>query len=110
MPTPRIMKLTPLENVPEIRPGDLLATVLLKALEQNKVSLADGDVVAVCQKIVSKAENRFVALDTVVPSTRAVELARVCEKDPRFVEVVLRQSSEVVRCAKDVLIVRHRLG
>jgi len=104
------MKLTALENLPEIRPGDALAAVLLTALEQNGIALTDGDVVAVCQKIVSKAEDRFVALDTVAPSARARDLAQVCEKDPRFVEVVLRQASQVVRCAKDVLIVRHRLG
>ena len=104
------MRLTALEVVPEIRPGDSLAAVLLTALEQNLVTLADGDVIALCQKIVSKAEDRFVVLDTVVPSTRADELAKSCNKDPRFVEVVLCQSSQVVRCAKDVLIVRHRLG
>jgi len=107
---PHTMKLTALEDVPEIRPGDELAAVLLTALEQNKVALADGDVVALCQKIVSKAEDRFVALDTVAPSGRAIELAQICDKDPRFVEVVLRQSTQVVRCAKDVLIVRHQLG
>jgi coenzyme F420-0:L-glutamate ligase/coenzyme F420-1:gamma-L-glutamate ligase len=104
------MRLTALEVLPEIRPGDSLAAVLLTALEQNHVTLTDGDVVALCQKIVSKAEDRFVALDTVAPSPRAVEFAQVCNKDPRFVEVVLRQSSQVVRCARDVLIVRHRLG
>jgi len=104
------MKLTALNNVPEIHPGDTLADVLLTALEHNKVALLDGDVVAVCQKIVSKAEDRFVALDTVTPSPRALELAQVCDKDPRFVEVVLGQSSQIVRCAKDVLIVRHQLG
>jgi coenzyme F420-0:L-glutamate ligase/coenzyme F420-1:gamma-L-glutamate ligase len=104
------MKLTTLADVPEIHPGDSLAVVLFAALEHNGVKLVDGDVVALCQKIVSKAEDRFVALDTVVPSPKAVELAQVCNKDARFVEVVLRQSSQVVRCAKDVLIVRHRLG
>jgi coenzyme F420-0:L-glutamate ligase/coenzyme F420-1:gamma-L-glutamate ligase len=104
------MRLKALEVVPEIRPGDSLLAVLLTALEQNHVTLADGDIVAICQKIVSKAENRFVALDTVAPSPTAVELAKSCDKDPRFVEVVLRQSTQVVRCAKDVLIVRHRLG
>jgi coenzyme F420-0:L-glutamate ligase/coenzyme F420-1:gamma-L-glutamate ligase len=104
------MKLITLADVPEIHPGDSLAAVLLTALEHNRVKLVDGDIVALCQKIVSKAENRFVALDTVVPSPRAVELAQECNKDPRFVEVVLRQSSQVVRWAKDVLIVRHQLG
>ena len=104
------MKLTALTDVPEVRPGDWVADILLTALEQNQVTLAHGDVIALCQKIISKAEDRFVALDTVVPSSRAVELAQLCNKDPRFVEVVLRQSTHVVRCAKDVLIVRHRLG
>jgi coenzyme F420-0:L-glutamate ligase/coenzyme F420-1:gamma-L-glutamate ligase len=66
--------------------------------------------VAVCQKIVSKSENRFVELDTVEPGAHARELAQTCGKDARFVEVVLQQSTHVVRCAKDVLIVRHRLG
>jgi len=108
--TPQTLRLTALEGVPEIHPGDGLDAVLATALEQNRVLLADGDVVAVCQKIVSKAEDRFVALDTIVPSASAIELAQRCERDPRFVEVVLRQSTQVVRCVKDVLIVRHRLG
>ena len=80
------------------------------ALERSGITLADGHVVAMCQKIVSKAENRFVELDTISPSAHAVELASRCEKDPRFVEIVLRESTQVVRCVKDVLIVRHRLG
>lgn len=109
-PTPQALKLTALDGVPEIRPGDALDVVLANALEQNQVALTDGDVVALCQKIVSKAENRFVALDTIEPNPRAMELAQRCGKDPRFVAVVLQQSTQVVRCVKDVLIVRHRLG
>jgi coenzyme F420-0:L-glutamate ligase/coenzyme F420-1:gamma-L-glutamate ligase len=108
--TPQALRLTALEGVPEIRPGDSLDAVVSQALERNQVELANGDVVAVCQKIVSKAEDRFVALDSVIPSPRAVELAQRCDKDARFVEVVLRQSTQIVRCVKDVLIVRHRLG
>jgi coenzyme F420-0:L-glutamate ligase/coenzyme F420-1:gamma-L-glutamate ligase len=104
------LRLTALEGVPEIHPGDSLDAVLSKALEQNQLRLADGDVVALCQKIVSKSEDRFMALDSVVPGPRAAELAQRCNKDPRFVEVVLRQSTQVVRCVRDVLIVRHRLG
>jgi coenzyme F420-0:L-glutamate ligase/coenzyme F420-1:gamma-L-glutamate ligase len=104
------MTLTALEGVPEIQPGQPLDRVLLTALDHNRVNLAEGDVVALCQKIVSKAENRFVELDTIEPGARAGELAQVCGKDPRFVEVVLQQSTHVVRCVKDVLIVRHRLG
>lgn len=104
------MTMTALDGVPEILPGQPLDQVLWTALERNRFTLADGHVIAVCQKIVSKSENRFVELDTVEPSARAIELARVCGKDPRFVEVVLQQSTHVVRSVKDVLIVRHRLG
>ena len=110
VPKPHAMILTALEGVPEIQPGQALDRVLLTALEHNGVRLADGDVVAMCQKIVSKAENRFVELDTIEPGARAVELAQRCAKDPRFVEIVLQQSTHVVRCVKDVLIVQHRLG
>jgi coenzyme F420-0:L-glutamate ligase/coenzyme F420-1:gamma-L-glutamate ligase len=104
------LRITALEGVPEIRPGDALDLVLVRALERSGVTLADRDVVAFCQKIVSKAEDRFVVLDAIEPGARARDLAGRCEKDPRYVEVVLRESSEVVRAAKDVLIVRHRLG
>jgi coenzyme F420-0:L-glutamate ligase/coenzyme F420-1:gamma-L-glutamate ligase len=99
-----------LEGIPEIEPGQALEDVLIAALEQNRQSLAERDVVVVCQKIVSKAENRYVDLHSVTPSARATELASNCQKDARFVELVLRESTEVIRCVKDVLIVRHRLG
>lgn len=98
-------------GLPEVRPGDDLAQLLDAALAGGvALQLADGDVLVVAQKIVSKAENRYVELRSVEPSARALELAQVCRKDARLVELVLRESSEVVRVAKDVLIVRHRLG
>jgi coenzyme F420-0:L-glutamate ligase/coenzyme F420-1:gamma-L-glutamate ligase len=104
------LSFTALTGVPEIQPGQSLDQILITALERSGITLADGHVVAMCQKIVSKAENRFVELDTISPSAHAIELASRCEKDPRFVEIVLRESTQVVRCVKDVLIVRHRLG
>jgi coenzyme F420-0:L-glutamate ligase/coenzyme F420-1:gamma-L-glutamate ligase len=67
-------------------------------------------VVAFAQKVVSKAEGRHIDLATVTPTLRALELAAVVQKDPRLVELVLRESRRVVRAAKDVLIVEHRLG
>ncbi|HSB90536.1 MAG TPA: coenzyme F420-0:L-glutamate ligase, partial [Anaerolineales bacterium] len=70
----------------------------------------DGDVLVVAQKVVSKAEGRRVNLAEVVPSARAVALAREGGKDPRVVEVVLRESRRVVRAQRGVLIVEHRLG
>ena len=105
-----MLTLIALDGIGEIAPGQSIAEIIIKALPANALSLGDGTVVVLCQKIVSKAENRYVELATVNPSQRANELAALCAKDPRFVELVLRESSAVLRCVKDVLIVRHRLG
>ena len=104
------IRIIALEGVPEIVPGQPLAEVLASALKQNGITLADNDAVVFCQKVVSKSENRYVELATITPSARARELAAISGKDARLVELVLSQSTEVVRCIKDVLIVRHKLG
>lgn len=101
----------PVSGVPEIRPGDDLAAVLERALAHAaNPALQDDDVLVVSQKVVSKAEDRYVELDTVTPGAEARALAERCGKDARLVELVLRESSEVMRVAPGVLIVRHRLG
>ena len=100
--------LAPVPGIPLIQPGDDLPRILADAL--GPASLADGDVLVVAQKIVSKAENRYVDLATVTPSPRAVELAAVTQKDPRLIEVILSESGEVVRARPGLIIVRHRLG
>ena len=102
--------ITALEGVPEISPGQALDAVLADALKHNGLSLANNDAVVFCQKVVSKSENRYAELASVTPGARALELAAICAKDARLVELVLSQSTEVVRCIKDVLIVRHKLG
>jgi len=104
------LSLLALEGIPEIEPGMALAPVIAAALERHSWAAGDDDVLLVCQKIVSKSENRFVDLASVAVSARAEELAVRCGKDPRLVEIILRESTEVVRCAPRVLIVRHRLG
>lgn len=96
----------PLTGLPEIRPGDDLPALLAAHLAE----LRAGDILVVAQKIVSKAEGRFVALGDVVPSPEALSLAREVRKDARLVELVLRESVEVVRAAPNVLITRHRRG
>jgi coenzyme F420-0:L-glutamate ligase/coenzyme F420-1:gamma-L-glutamate ligase len=98
------------EGFPEVRAGDDLAALVIEALRRASEPLAERDVVIVAQKIVSKSERRLVRLTDVTPGDRARELAAVCRKDPRLVELVLRESTDVVRCVKDILIVRHRLG
>lgn len=103
-----MLQIIPLEGLPVIQPGDDLAALLAAALRAHQPS--PGDVVVVTSKVVAKAEGRFVDLRAVAPSPRAVEVAAATRKDPRLVEVILRESTAISRMAPNVLITRHRLG
>jgi coenzyme F420-0:L-glutamate ligase/coenzyme F420-1:gamma-L-glutamate ligase len=104
------LEVVAITGIPVIEPGDDLAALIAAALARVELTLRDGDVLVVASKLVSRAEDRFVDLATVDPSPRARELAATTGKDPRHVEVVLRESAAVSRAAKNVLITRHRLG
>jgi coenzyme F420-0:L-glutamate ligase/coenzyme F420-1:gamma-L-glutamate ligase len=104
------LTLTPLSDFPIIRPGDNLADIILTALRATNIELADGDILVLAQKIVSKAEGRLVDLATVSPSVQAIELATRAEKDPRFVELILRESNAVLRVRPGTIVVEHKLG
>ena len=99
-----------LPGVPLVGPGDDLVALARAALGQAGLVLADGDVLVVTSKVVSRSEGRFVALSTVEPSAATIALAEETGKDPRLVELILREASAVSRKARDVLVVRHRLG
>jgi coenzyme F420-0:L-glutamate ligase / coenzyme F420-1:gamma-L-glutamate ligase len=101
---------TPLPKIPLIHPGDDLAEILLSALQTAKITPDDGDILVVAQKIVSKAEGRLVNLTTVSPSKEAIELAKRSEKDPRLVELIIKESKEIMRVRPGSIIVEHRLG
>jgi coenzyme F420-0:L-glutamate ligase/coenzyme F420-1:gamma-L-glutamate ligase len=102
--------LRPLRGIPPVAAGDDLAGVVLSALNKSNESLREGDVLVFAQKIVSKAEGRAVDLASVVPTSRALELAKETGKDARLVELILRESSEVLRYRPGLLIVAHKLG
>jgi coenzyme F420-0:L-glutamate ligase / coenzyme F420-1:gamma-L-glutamate ligase len=106
----RRLTLTALPGFPMVEPGADLAALILEGVARAGDALEDRDVVVVAQKIVSKSENRYVDLRSIVPSDQAMALAREVDKDPRLVEVILRESSEVVRYRIGVLVVAHRLG
>lgn len=93
-----------------VRPGDDLCQKVIDALNAATMDLEDGDVVVLAQKIVSKAEDRQVALADVTPSPAALELAGKTGKDPRVVELILSEADEVVRVRPNLIIVRHKLG
>ena len=104
------LTVTGLRGIPLVQADDDLAAFLVTALAAADVEPAAGDVLVVTQKIVSKAEGRQIPLDRVEPSDRAVALAAETGKDPRLVQIILEQSTEVVRQATGVLITRNRLG
>jgi len=104
------LHLTPLPGLPLVKPGDDLPQLLLAGLAAAGLSLEDGDILVLAQKIVSKAEGRLVNLTEVTPSAKAVELANQVQKDPRFIELVLRESKEVLRTRPGTIIVEHRCG
>ena len=110
MSTHHFLQLAALPDVPSITHGDDLVASTLAGLERAALRLVAGDVLVFAQKIVSKSEGRRVDLTTVTPGERALALARLVQKDPRLVELVLCESRRVVRTAKDVLIVEHHLG
>jgi coenzyme F420-0:L-glutamate ligase / coenzyme F420-1:gamma-L-glutamate ligase len=106
----REVRLIGLGGVPLVRERDDLCEIILAALAQSGEALISGDMLVVAQKIVSKTQGRYVELASVTPSAHALELAEVVEKDPRVIELILRESSEVLRVRRDVIVVVHRLG
>ncbi|WP_254774214.1 coenzyme F420-0:L-glutamate ligase [Marinobacter sp. AC-23] len=105
-----------LEGIPDIHPDDDLAGILIDNLKSHGTHLQDGDILVIAHKVVSKAEGQIVALADVTPSAEALELAEKIHKDPRKVEVILRESTRIVRAMKrpdqqeGTLIAEHRLG
>jgi len=104
------LQLFVLQDFPRVEPGDDLPRLLVDVLQANRLALREGDVLVLAQKIVSKAEGRYVRLAEVEPSAAAVELAQRADKDPRVVELILQESREVLRVRPGVIIVEHRNG
>ena len=102
--------ITPIGGIKLVEAGDDLPRLLLDGLAASGLALQDGDIVAVAQKIISKAEGRRVDLETVEASAEAHRLAAETDKDPRLVQLILDESTEVVRKKPGVLIMRHKLG
>jgi coenzyme F420-0:L-glutamate ligase/coenzyme F420-1:gamma-L-glutamate ligase len=100
----------PIPGIPQIQPGDDLPSLLLDAIDRAKVGLKSNDILVVCQKVVSKAEGAVVDLKTVEPSPFAQQIATLWEKDPRVVEVVLRQSGRIIRMKNGVVITETKQG
>lgn len=102
--------LTALSGIPHIREGDDLAALILSSLAKGRLTLRDGDVLVIAQKIVSKSEGRLVHLPDVTPSPRALELAKQSGKDPQLCEVILWDTREIIRVRPGLIIVETNHG
>jgi coenzyme F420-0:L-glutamate ligase/coenzyme F420-1:gamma-L-glutamate ligase len=99
-----------LEDFPLIKSGDDIAEIIVETVRKNGLRLEDGDVVAVAQKVFSKAEKRVMKLRDVVPSQKAEEIARITGKSPKFAELVLKETKKLVKASREVLLVEDNRG
>ena len=104
------LTLSALPGIPLIKEGDDLAEIIYQGVTDCGFNFEDGDVLVLAQKIVSKAEGRLVNLTTVIPSAEAIELSTFLGKRPELVELILRESTEVLRTRPGTIIVQHKAG
>lgn len=99
-----------LETFPLVEAGDNLAKLIVETMKREGIFLNDGDIIAVSQKIVSKAEGRVVRLRDVNPSEKAKEIANVTQKDPRLVELIMQETGKIVKASQQLLIIENKRG
>jgi len=101
---------TAIPDFPMVQNGDDLALMIVNFCRRYNISIENGDIFVIAQKIVSKAEGRLRDFSSLIPSIQAMELEKVTKKDPRFIELVLSQSKKVIRAKNNTLIVEHKNG
>jgi coenzyme F420-0:L-glutamate ligase / coenzyme F420-1:gamma-L-glutamate ligase len=104
------LHIIPLPVTEDVTTGDDIGKLILQAASANGVSMQNHDVVVITQKIISKSEGRMINLSTIKPSNHAFELASKTKKDPRFIELILRESKSVVRYSENVIVTETKHG
>ena len=104
------IKVIPLRILKDVEPGDKIYRLILRSMISQKQKFANGDIVVIAQKIVSKAEGRIVPLSSLTPSAKAIRLAKVYKKDARVLELILRHSKNIVKIANGVIISETKHG
>jgi coenzyme F420-0:L-glutamate ligase/coenzyme F420-1:gamma-L-glutamate ligase len=102
--------LTTLSNIPLVGRDDNISQIILNGLREAQIELQNDDVIVIASKIISKAEGRVVRLGDVIPGEIALELADKTKKDAREIELMLQESSSVIRARRGLIVTRHRLG
>lgn len=99
-----------LQGFPLVNPGDDIARLILKRARSLRIRIADGDIIVVGHKIISKSEGQIVRLSNVRPSTRAINIARRSKKDPRLVQLILEESNRIIKVDPGIVLTRARDG
>jgi coenzyme F420-0:L-glutamate ligase/coenzyme F420-1:gamma-L-glutamate ligase len=99
-----------LQKIPLIKHRDNLSKIIVETMKKEKVPIEDGDIIVVAQKIVSKAEGRTAKLKDIVPSEKAKEIARQTLKDPRLVELILKETKNIVKATPEIFIIENKEG
>jgi coenzyme F420-0:L-glutamate ligase / coenzyme F420-1:gamma-L-glutamate ligase len=106
----QLIQITPIRISNEIVLHNDLSVIILDAIDRDQIEIQNGDILAVTHKIVSKAEGRVVELDSIKPSTKAVSMAKEHDKDPRIMELILKESSQILRAKDGIIISETRHG
>ncbi len=104
------VKILAVENLPLITKGDNIGRLICEAAEKQNTPIQENDIVVITHVAVSKAEGNVVNLDEIVPSEKAIEIARIVDKEPAMVEVILRETKEIVRIGPNSLIIETKNG
>ena len=108
--TPKIVNIIGLENFPLVKAGDDLAKIIVETAAKNNVQIENGDIIVVSQKIVSKAEGRVMKISQINPSEEALKLAEKVQRDPKLIELVLKETRRIIKASPEILIVEDKRG
>ena len=104
------IKLIGLEGIPLVKSGDDISKIIKEAILNSDYELRDGDIILIAETLISKAEGNIIKLDDIVPSDKAVEIAEICKKDPKLVEVILQNSTEIVEVGPNFIVTETKQG
>ena len=104
------IKLIGLEGIPLVKSGDDISKIIKDAILKSDYDLCDGDIILIAETLISKAEGNIIKLDDIVPSDKAVEIAEICKKDPKLVELILQNSTEIVEVGPNFIVTETKQG
>lgn len=105
-----VIKLIGLEGIPLVKAGDNIAEIIKETIKSQEYDLCDGDIILIAETLISKAEGNIIKLDKIEPSKKAIEVAEVCKKDPKLVEVILQNSNEIVEVGPNFIVTETKHG